>query len=563
MTHSLLMHTTPRFLAALNLVVALFFAAPAPVLANEDSASDHVLAAEIALHADDYLAAVAEYMKAAELSDRPEVAMQATRLAFDFGFDKPAVKAAKRWVELDPESDEALVHLAQLQLRTGDVRSARRNFSKLIERGSRAPDERLFTLMGFISQEDPHDADELMRALAKPYKDSALAQYAAAAVALQADEIDYAMAAAERAMELDPEWLKPKLLYGRAMLMSGEVEKAIDYTARLIGDDPDPDPDARMELALMYMTSGQEDYALSQVNQVLLERPSRSDALRMMAIINFRQNNLDAAWDDFEDLLASGDYSSDALFYLARIADIRGEQDRAIRLYSQVQGGNNAVASQRRAAVIMARQKDDLDGAIERLDKFADARPMFAIDMLVAKAGLLGSVGKYDEALQLFDKAITYRPDDESLALSRAELLLTVGRLDESVAAYRAAAKRWPDSAMTLNAFGYTLADRTDQYKEAEKLIRKALKYDPESPAIIDSLGWVLYKRGKNEEALHYLEVAYAQFPDPEVAAHLVEVLSALDRKDEALELLLAAEAESPDSELLRDVRERVFPEAP
>jgi tetratricopeptide (TPR) repeat protein len=541
----------------------LVVAIPAHSLADEQSASDHVLNAEVALHQDDYLTAVSEYRKAAELSDSVEIAMQATRLAFDYGFNKQGVKAAGRWVELDPQSDEALIHLAQLQLRTGDLRAARRSFAKLIERGEQPPDQRLFTVMSFISQEDPHDADELMRALAKPYDDSALAQYATAAVALQADEVEYAMARAERAIELDPDWIKPKLLYGRAMLMNGDIDKAIDYTARLIGDDPDPDPDARMELALMYMTAGQEDYALSQVNQVLLERASRTDALRMMAIINFRQNNLDAAWDDFEDLLASGDYTADALFYLGRIADIRGEHDRAIRLYSQVLGGDNAVASQRRAAFIMAWQKDDLSGALERLDKFAEERPVFAIDMLIAKASLLGSLDQHEEALELFDKAVAFRPDDEATALSRAELMLRMGRLDESIEAYRAAVKRWPESAMTLNAYGYTLADRTEEYKEAEKLIRKALKYDPESPAIIDSLGWVLHKRGKNEEALQYLETAYAGFPDPEVAAHIVEVLAALERRDEALEFLVTAEEENPDSDLLKDVRERLFPETP
>ena len=563
MTHSFVMYSALRFPATFSLLVALLLVMPVLALADEQSASDHVLKAEVALHQDDYLTGVSEYRKAAELSDSVEIARQATRLAFDYGFDEQAVKAASRWVELDPESDEALVHLAQLQLRIGDLRASRRSFGKLIERGEQPAEERLFTLMSFISQEDPHDADELMRALAKPYKDSALVQYSVAAVALQADEAEFAMAAAKRAMELDPDWLKPKLLYGRAMLLAGDVEKAIDYTARLIGDDPDPDPDARMELALMYMTSGQEDYALSQVNQVLLERASRTDALRMMAIINFRQNNLDAARDDFEDLLASGDYTADALFYLAQIADIRGEHDRAIRLYSQVMGGSNAVASQRRAAFIMAWQKDDLDGALERLSKFAKDRPTFAVDMVKAKASLLGSLGKHEEALQLFDQSVAYRPNDETAALSRAELMLRMGRLDDSIEAYRAAAKRWPDSSMTLNALGYTLADRTEEYREAEKLIRKALKYDPQSAAIIDSLGWVLHKRGKHEEALQHLESAYVEFPDHEVAAHLVEVLAALDRNDEALDLLAAAESDNPDSELLKDVRERLFPESP
>ena len=541
---------------------ALLFAASQPAVADERSASDHVLKAEVALHGGDYLMAVSEYRKAAELSDSVEIAQQATRLGFDYGFTDEAVQAAERWYELAPESDEALMHLAQLQLRSGDVRAAKRSFATLIERGDGEPDERLFRLMGFITQEDANDAHELMRALAKPYRDSALAQYAMGAVALQADDAKFAMEAAERAIDMEPEWMKARLLYARALLLDGKVDEAIDYTARLIGDDPFPDPDARMELALMYMTAGEEDYALSQVNQVLLEQASRTDALRMMAIINFRQNNLDAAWDDFEDLLASGDYTADALFYLARIADYRGEHDQAIRLYSQVLGGSNAVASQRRAAQLLAWQKDDIDGALEKLDQFAEQRRMFAVDVMLVKAGLLGSVGQYDEALELFDRVVEFRPDDEAVLLSRGELLLTMGQLDDAIAAYREAARRWPDSAMALNALGYTLADRTDEYREAEKLIRKALKYNPDSPAIIDSLGWVLHKRGEHEEALVYLEQAYDGFPDPEVAAHIVEVLAALDRRDEAMERLLAAEERDPESELLKDVRERIFPEA-
>jgi len=560
------MHHFLRRYAAFAMLVAVILAASPLSIAGEnaeDSAAAHILQAEIALSGDDYLQATAEYRKAAQLSDSIEIARQATRLAFDYGFNDEALLAAKRWVKLDPDSDDALLHLGQVQLRQDDMRNARRSFKKLIERGRQPAEQRLYSLVAFLSDEDPKKTDELMRALMKPHADSAVAQYSTAAVALQADDAEYALERAQRAMELDPEWVKAKLLYARILLLTGETEKAIDYTARIIGDDPDPDPDARMELALMYMTAGRDDDALSQVNQVLLERASRTDALRMMAIINFRQNNLDAAWDDFEDLLASGDYTADALFYLARIADFREQYDKAIRLYSEVKAGNNAVTSQRRASALLAYENDDPEAALQLLDKFADSRPRYAVDMVLAEAQLLASLSRYAEALEKYDRAVVYRPDSEPVALGRAELMLRMGRLEDSISAYRDAAKRWPDSSVTLNALGYTLADRTEEYSEAEKLIRKALKYDPDSPAIIDSLGWVLYKLGNHADALVQLQVAYEKFPDHEVAAHLVEVLAALEREEEALELLSAAENEDPESDLLKDVRERLFPDSP
>jgi tetratricopeptide (TPR) repeat protein len=558
------MHAYQRLLSALGVVTAIILFCPLAVADEEarSKAAAHLLQAELALQGSEYYEAAQEYRKAAELSSSVDVARQATRVGYGFGFNEEALLSAKRWLELDEDSDEALLYVAQLQMRMGKMRDARRNLKKLVERGGDDADKRLLSLVQVLSEEDPESADKVMRWLAKPYKDSPYANYATAVLAMQAGDTEYAEKHALKAIELDPDWTKAKLLYGRTLLVAGRQDEAIDYTARIIGDDPDPDPDARMELALMMMSAGRDDDALSQINQILLEQPARADALRMMAIINFRLENYDAAWDDFEDLLASGRFTMDALYYLARIADVREQYDRAVRLYSQVKSGNNAVVSQRRAGALIAFELEDPEMALQQIEDFGNSSPSYAVDMIIARAQLLASLERYDEALDDYDRYIGYRPDDEGALLGRAELLLRMDRLDEAIEQYRAAVKRWPDSAMSLNALGYTLADRTEEYKEAEKLIRKALEYDPDSAAIIDSLGWVLYKLGDYEQALVELERAYAKLSDPEVASHIVDVLHALGRDDEALVVLEEAESRDPESELLKDARERVFPDA-
>ena len=564
------MRQTPRWRSAETLI-SLFsltiFMALAPVFADESDTSEasaHILQAEMALQRNEYLRATVEYRKAAEQSENVEIARKATRMGFSYGFNDEALLAAKRWVKLDGKSDEARAFLGQLYFRVDDLRNARRQFERLIKAEPDDPGKRLLSLLGYLADErQPQRADKLMRALAKPYPDSATAHYAVAVLALQSGDVEYAKERATRSMKLDPTYTRPKLLFARALMFEGKKDEAIEYLALMIGDSPQPDPDARMELALMYMLADRDDDALSQVNQVLLEQSGRLDALRLMAIINFRLERLDAAWDDFNDLLASGQYRMDALYYLARISDYREQYDRAVRLYSEVKFGSNALFSQRRASMIQAHQLDDVDGAIELLDSYAEASPANAVEVVALKAQLLASLQRYDEGLELFDKAVEYRPDSEALALGRAELLLRIGREDEAVAAYRGAVKRWPESSISLNALGYTLADRTDRYEEAEKLIRKALKIDPNNPAIIDSLGWVLYKLGDHDKALLELRRAYQAFEDAEVASHIVEVLAVLERREEALLLLEAAEKDDPDSELLKDVRERFFPEAP
>ena len=546
-----------------GMTCALLFITSQLAIADDiEALSGHLLAAEMALQQNQYQEAATEYRLAAELSDDPEVAQQATRIAYSFGFNDEALLSAQRWAKLDAENDEALLYVSQLYLRTGEIRKSRRSFEKLLERGQQPADDRLLALIPFLSQEDASLAYELMLKLAKPYKDSAEANYAVAVMALQAGETDTAGERAKKASELDPEWVKPHLLYARSMLLSGDEEGAIDYTSRLVGDDPDPDPEARLELAIMLLSAGRDDDALSQVNQILLEQPQRTDALRLMAIINFRLEYLDSARADFQDLLDSGHYAMDALYYLGRIADRNSELEQAIRYYSQVTRGSNAIISQRRAAGIMSQMGDDED-ALEHLSEFAGINPNYAVDMLQAKAQLLSSMERYPEALEYYDKIVAFRPDAEGARLGKAELLLRMNRLDDALALYRNTARRWPDSSMTLNALGYTLADRTDQYDEAEKLIKRALELDPESPAIIDSWGWVLYRQGKNEEALVHLERAYEEFRDPEVAAHIVDVLWVLDRQADALTTLENAELLFPDSELLKSVRERLLPDTP
>lgn len=557
----------PSVITLISLIILALTLTAEPTRADDETssaASSHILQAERALQRGEYLQATIEYRKAAEQSNSVEIARKATRLGFAYRFNDEALLAAKRWVKLDKDSEEARAHLGQLYFRTDDLRNARRQFERLIKAGSSEPGDRLLSIIGSLSDDgSPDRADELMRSLAKPYKKSATAHYAVAVLALRAGDSEHARERIKRSLELDPKNIKPQLLYARALMYDGDHEGAIEHLAHIIGDSAQPDPDARMELALLYMLDGRDDDALSQVNQVLLERSGRMDALRLMAIINFRLERLDAAWNDFQDLLASGQYRMDALYYLARIADYRGEHERAVRLYREVRYGTNTVFSQRRASALMAHELEDVKGAFELLDDFAQASPRNAIEMIIAKAQLLTSLGRNDEGLEQYNRALSYRPDDEGMILGRGELLLSSGKLDEAIEVYEDAVKRWPKSALSLNSLGYTLADRTERYEEAEQLIRRAIAIDPDSPAIIDSLGWVLYKLGRHEAALVELKRAYEQFDDQEVAAHIVEVLAEIGRREEALELLLKAELKDPDSKLLNDVRTRYFPDTP
>jgi tetratricopeptide (TPR) repeat protein len=104
------------------------------------------------------------------------------------------------------------------------------------------------------------------------------------------------------------------------------------------------------------------------------------------------------------------------------------------------------------------------------------------------------------------------------------------------------------------------LADRTDRLAEAIALLDKALSLAPEDPFILDSVGWAQYRSGNLARAQEYLERAYKVRPDPEIAAHLGEVLWARGQRDEAGKLWQTSLQAHPQNELLLETLRRLKP---
>ena len=161
--------------------------------------------------------------------------------------------------------------------------------------------------------------------------------------------------------------------------------------------------------------------------------------------------------------------------------------------------------------------------------------------------------------MSLYDAALKADPGDEELLYARALLHERMNRFDLSEADLKAIIEQDANDARALNALGYMLVTRTTRLEEAAKLIGKAQELAPNDPAILDSMGWVQFKLGKPKDALPWLQKAHAIFPDPEVAAHLGEVLWTLGEKDKARALLEAAAAEEGSHPVLRETMQRLL----
>jgi Flp pilus assembly protein TadD len=133
-----------------------------------------------------------------------------------------------------------------------------------------------------------------------------------------------------------------------------------------------------------------------------------------------------------------------------------------------------------------------------------------------------------------------------------------MGRYDDMERLLRELIAKKPDYQHAYNALGYSLAERNVRLPEAKQLIEKALQLSPGDPFISDSLAWVQYRMGDKAAALHILQTAYKDRPDPEIAAHLGEVLWSMGDRDQAQSVWREGLLQSPDNETLQETLKRL-----
>ena len=148
--------------------------------------------------------------------------------------------------------------------------------------------------------------------------------------------------------------------------------------------------------------------------------------------------------------------------------------------------------------------------------------------------------------------------DDSDLLYETAMLAERLNDLELMESRLRRVIELKPDHAHAYNARGYSLADRELRLDEAETLVARALELSPDDPFILDSMGWIRFRRGDVPAALKYLERAYDIRPDAEIAAHLGEVLWSVERREDANRLLDEALKAHPSSKVLADTVRRL-----
>lgn len=511
-------------------------AEPQPVVIREPTNEEvmyRVFAGEYLGSEGDLQAAADEYLEAAIQSSDPEVARRATRVAFAAESWQQAAMAADRWAVLAPESVPAHESAATAMLNVGDYFGAEYQLISILDILDDSTDGWVRVSRILSQAGDPTQADLVVEHLAevRTEADPADIYFARSQLAVQGRKLNEAFEYARRAAELKPD--RPDFLTwaGRVALNLELKETGMEYIRRAWEIDPD-NHDVALGYADLLARSGESE----QARKVMREMPQSPDVMLSRILFELSVKNRDGALAllnefesmDFED-------SDEKAFYQAQAAEALALRLQAIEFYGRVEDGERALAASLRRAELVWLEGDE-KAAREALAEIRTQPSERVVEQSwLTETRILRELGRREEAFEVLDLAVMQLPASIPLLYSRSLLAAELGRVDIAEKDLRIILAAQPDNAAALNALGYTLADQTDRYEEAEILIRQAYILQPNEASIVDSMGWISYRLGRNQEALDFLVRAWELDRNPEIAAHLGEVLWVTGQKEDAL----------------------------
>ncbi|MDI5936149.1 tetratricopeptide repeat protein [Halomonas kalidii] len=521
-----------------------------------------LLTAELAGQRGDYRRATLGYLEGAERYGSVALVERAA-LAARFSNDPQLLTdTAELWRTLAPDSDAPTRLLASLALQRGDWPEALAQRLQVVARGGQG-ELTAFVELALGERADPAPLLELMRHhLARPGADEHPqhhdAELATALLEVAVGDTTSAQRRLDRLAERSPELPELWLAQARLAQESGDHTRAREAVRRGLTISPG-DPRFVLMLAQSELRLGNIDAAEAQTDNLLESQADNQELRLALAQLYLEENHPEPARRLLLPLVGETDTPAQAFYLLGAIAEAEGEVDNALLYYRQVPPGDDFLPARLSAASMLIEDDRLIDArAFLRIERLR--HETYFADLVSLEVELLERAGRSDDADALLDRELDRTPNDEQLLYLRAMRAWEAGDLEAMERDLGRVIERNPDNVTALNALGYTLADLgiEGRLEEAREMIERAHELEPDSPAIMDSLGWVHFRLGDPERALPWLERAYGAMPDQEIAAHLAEVLWALERRDEARALVREAIERFDARPLLDDLLERI-----
>jgi tetratricopeptide (TPR) repeat protein len=515
-----------------------------------------LLVAETAANRGQLDIALANYYQQAYKTRDIGVVRRATLLAEYLNASQAALDLAQLWSDIEPQNPEP-VYLAGRYL----VTFQRPELA--VQKSKHLLDMNAQTLFVPIALSPAASDPKVQAGLFKEYE-ALLQQHPdnidlllghAALLEAQGNYTD-SLAEVEKALDIDDKDLQARLFEVDILYKAGRPDKAVKRMSDIVEDDPEND---RLRMQYAQMLSEQDlEKAREQFEYMAQRNSLEPDLMLSRAMVNYRLNDRVQAKDLFEQLLFLKKHTDIAQYYLGEIEFADQKPAKALEHYRRVEGGSVYLPAVSRAFNLMVQQNRRLEGQ-QWLMEQRKLHPEQALQLYMIEADTLLKNDDAPRSLAALNEAITKYPDQPELYFARSLLQEKLGNLTAAETDLRVVLAKQPDNVDALNALGYILANNNQKLDESRQLLTRALTLRPEDPAILDSMGWVLYRTGHTEEAVFRLKKSFSLNPNDEVAAHLGEVLWSIGKHNEAEAIWQQGLKLKPGSESITTTRKRLL----
>lgn len=569
----------PPLLLACSLVPAqpdgASAAAPAPEQPVHNSRLNaslfyQLLVGELSVGAGDPGAGFTLLLDAARRERDPALYQRAIEIALQGRAGESALTAARTWSRDMPGSAEAARFVLQIQLlldRPADSADVLRTII------AQTPESDRVDMINAIPQAYARVSDkalalqEVRKALADQLKRTDTGPAAWTSIGrleMAGNRITPALDAAAQGMQLDPASPFPALL-AVELLERGQTQAEAMVHRHLAALAPATHSPVRLAYARLLLDLQRHGEAREQLDLIIANRPTLAEPWLLLGSLQLQANaDTDAAasLERYLQLAQSAPHGQNApgvtqaYLMMAQLAEKRGDYPAANNWLDRIENSTEIMAAQMRRASMLARQ-DRMDEARALLRAFPESNAEIGRLKLVAEARLLRDFKAWDQSYEVFGQAFQRFPDDTDLLYDQAMMAEKAGRFAEMERLLRLLIALDPEHHHAYNALGYALADRNIRLPEARQLIEKAVSMAPQDAYIQDSLAWVEFRLGNVPRALEILQAAYARQPDPEIAAHLGEILWVSGKRQDAIRIWKEGLTLASDNETLQSTLRR------
>jgi tetratricopeptide (TPR) repeat protein len=517
-----------------------------------------LMAAELAGQRNQYDLALDAYLQAAKRVDDPRIAERAVKIGLFLKDERRTQEALTVWLEKDGKNLGARKFALLLAIKNANRSAAVENINAMLQEDPAGFEAGLLELIKLFEKEGRAQFTyDVLEEVSRQQPTQVSVLFLQAVLATMLPDNVLAQEKISKALELQPDWNKAVIFQAQLAGRTGDLVKARRYLEKAVKQAPDDLQLRKMLIEVLVNTEAYDD-AIRICQNVLDEKPEDAESLFSIALIYAQQNQLDKAENYLEKLLNNPEWDDQASFYLGKLEQQKRRPEKALAWFDKVVDGRMAFdADMAGLSIVMnLKRQEEVE---QRLLRMANKYPEQRLRILTTKAEFLNQQGYYQQAFDALGEALKESPDNRDVLYARALIAERMDKLELLEADLLSILRKNPDDVGALNAMGYTLTDKTVRYDEAEKYLKRALELQPNESVVIDSYGWLLYKKGQAEQALIYLQKAYEKQAENEIAAHLIEVLWSVGSKKEAKELFDSAYKKSPDDEYLLKVKKQVL----